>query len=95
MDRKAYSTGFGWLFGLILLFGIGMLYIVFNQTIIGHLTPAINEQAATTLNSSQYDTMITNNNKFLSYWAIVPIVMLILITIFIFVNSLAPGNDGT
>jgi uncharacterized membrane protein SpoIIM required for sporulation len=92
MDRKGYSTGFGWIFGLVLLFSLGLLYIVFNQTIIGYLNPAINEQATTTLNSSQYNAMVVNNNRFLSYWAVVPIVLIILVVIFIFINSLAIGN---
>jgi hypothetical protein len=75
MDKSQYSTGFGWLVGLVLLFSLGLLYIIFNQVIIGELNPVINNQASITLNSSQYDTMVANNNKFLSYWYVVPIVL--------------------
>lgn len=39
--KKGYSTGFTWIFGLVSLFGLGLLYIVFSQVFTAHLVPTV------------------------------------------------------
>lgn len=44
MNTKGLSTGFAWIYGLISLFGIGLLYIIFNQVFTANLVPIIKLQ---------------------------------------------------
>lgn len=41
MNKKGYSTGFTWVFGLVMLFGLGILYITFTQVFDAHLVPTV------------------------------------------------------
>ena len=50
MNKKGYSTGFTWVFALVTLFGLGILYITFNQVFVAHLVPQVKDMT----NSSSY-----------------------------------------
>ena len=41
MNNKGYSVGFAWVFALVSLFGLGILFITFDQVFVGYLVPTI------------------------------------------------------
>lgn len=41
MNKKAYSTGFTWIFALVSIFGLGILYITFSQVFTAHIVPTV------------------------------------------------------
>jgi predicted cobalt transporter CbtA len=94
MDKKAYSTGFGWLVALILVFALGLFYIIFNQVILVHIIPVIDAQAPNTMNSSQITEMDTQINKYLNLWQFVPIIIIIAIIVFVVANSMSKENGA-
>ncbi len=50
MNKKGYSTGFTWVFGLVTIFGLGLLYITFDQVFRAHLVPTIKNIVNSTQN---------------------------------------------
>ena len=43
MNKQGYSIGFTWVFGLVTLFGLGILYITFAQVFDAHLVPTVKD----------------------------------------------------
>lgn len=43
-QKKAMSTAYAWIFGLVSLFGLGVMYIVFSQVFTANLVPIIKGQ---------------------------------------------------
>ena len=40
-NKLAYSIGFTWVFSLVTLFGLGVMFIVFDQVFLAYLVPTI------------------------------------------------------
>jgi len=86
MNKKAYSTGFTWVFGLITLFGIGLLYIVFNQVFVAHLVPTIKEQVNATgvneIDLSTQEEINANIDKYMDFFHTMPYILFIVVVIY-------------
>ncbi len=98
MSKKAQSTGFSWVYGLIMLFGIGIMYIVFNQVFVGHLVPIIKEQANAT---SIYEMdggvttaeINTNIDKYMDFFHALPFILFFIIVIYMFVSAVRKERE--
>lgn len=90
MNKKGYSTGMTWVFGLIMLFGIGLCYLIFNQALTEYVAPAMED----VVNNSQYinDTIrqeISNDNeKWGVFWQFVPYIFFVVILLYIVVGAI-------
>ena len=99
MNNKGYSTGFTWVFGLVSIFGIGLLYITFDQVFLGHLVPVIKNQVNTTVGTVAIDaatkTQIFNNiDKFMTYWEAVPYILFGVIVIYMIVAAIRKEGES-
>ena len=99
-NKKGYSTGFTWVFGLVTLFGLGLLYIVFTQVFDAHLVPVIksmtdnttalgaNIPAATSL---QIHASI---DKYMSFFHTLPFILFFLVIIYMVIAAIRKeGSD--
>lgn len=82
-NKKGYSTGFTWVFGLVTLFGLGIMYVVFNQVFMAHLVPVIKNQVNAT--NIAYATQAQINgeiDKFMAFFHILPYVLFFLVVLY-------------
>lgn len=97
-NRKGYSTGFAWVFGLITLFGLGIMYIVFNQVFLGHLVPIISDQANATAiynldNGSTSAEIMTGVNKYMDFFHALPFILFIIVVIYMIMTAIRKERE--
>jgi hypothetical protein len=51
VERHGMSVGYAWVFGLVSLFGLGILYVVFSQVFSANLVPIIKGQVNASYNN--------------------------------------------
>ncbi len=97
--KKAQSTGFAWVYGLIMLFGLGVMYIVFAQVFEGHLVPIMKNQA----NATQVYNMdagatsgviISSIDKYMDFFHALPYILFFIIVIYMIVASIRKEGES-
>jgi len=93
MNKKGASPAFAWIFGLISLFGIGVMFIVFSQVFSGYLVPIIKNQANASVQAGQMDLATQSQvnggiDKYMTYFNLLPFILFFVIVIYMFVVSL-------
>lgn len=94
MDKRAQSTGFSLILGIIFLFLIGLGYVVFNQVMTNEISPISNELINNSpyVNETQYEELTGKNDKYLAFWHTMPFIIVILIAIFLITTSFRKGD---
>ena len=99
-NKKGYSTGFTWVFGIVTLFGLGILYITFAQVFDAHLVPTIKDL---TDNSTAIGQNIPENtsikihadiDKYMSFFHTLPFILFFLVIIYMFMAAFRKEQDG-
>lgn len=96
MNKKGYSIGFTWVFALITLFGIGVLYIVFDQVFVAHLVPTIKSQVNSTTGNIPLDEqaqIIGEIDKYMVYWHFAPYVLFTVVCIYMIVAAVRKERE--
>jgi flagellar biosynthesis protein FlhB len=96
MNKKGYSTGFTWIYGLVILFGLGILYIVFNQVFTAHLVPVISQQItdSTTIDTATKAQTIAEIDKYMVFFHILPFVLFVVVIIYMVVAAVRKEGEG-
>ena len=99
-SKTAYSIGFSWIFGLVSLFGIGILFIVFDQVFLAHLVPVIKNQVNGTYGGVPIDNdtktvIFSNIDKYMSFWHALPFILFFLVIIYMLIAAIRrEGDEG-
>ena len=98
-SKKGQSTGFAWVYGLVMLFGIGVMFITFDQVFLGHLVPIIKNMVNGTTSGIDIDPGVQdeiNNNidKYMDYWHAIPFLLFFVIVIFWIVSAIRKEREG-
>ena len=100
-NKKGYSTGFTWVFGLVTLFGLGIMYIVFTQVFDGHLVPIIKDM---TDNSTVLGANIPGEtsvqihasiDKYMAYFHTLPFILFFVVIIYMIIAAIRKEGGGT
>jgi len=100
MSKGGQSTGFAWVYGLIMLFGLGIMYIVFNQVFVGNLVPIIKEQANSTAiydldDGATVDEIYAGIDKYMDFFQALPFILFFIIVIYMIVAAIRrEGQEG-
>jgi len=92
-NKLGYSVGFTWIFGLITLFGLGILYIVFNQVFVAHLVPTIKGMVNGTIGSLTPIDVATQAevnagiDKYMTFFHALPFVLFFVVVIYMLVAA--------
>ena len=95
-SKKAYSTGFTWIFGLVSLFGLGVMYIVFSQVFNQYLVPVIkNSVNSTTTNvdAATVSTVFSNIDKYMNYFNLIPFILFFMVVIYMILASVRKERE--
>lgn len=95
-NKKGYSTGFAWIFGLVILFGLGILYIVFNQVFMTHLVPIISEQITDSDNvdDATKEAALSGINRYMNYFHALPFVLFMVVIVYLFITAIRRERES-
>jgi hypothetical protein len=93
-NKKGYSVGFSWVFGLVSLFGIGIMYIVFSQVFKAHLVPTI----TTMVNSSGIDAATvtevnTGITKYMAFFDFLPFILFFVVVLYMVIVAIRKERE--
>lgn len=99
MNKKGYSTGFAWVFALVSLFGLGILYIVFNQVLSVHIAPVMKEMVNTTMTDKPVDeaTRIEIHqaiDRYMAFFNALPFILFFVIVLFMIVTAIRREGES-
>jgi hypothetical protein len=87
-NQRAQGIAYAWVYGLVVLFTLGVLFVVFDQIFVAHLNPIIINQ----VNNSQIpiDDASKNQiygfiNQYMTIWHILPIVLFLVVVVYMVV----------
>ena len=89
MNKKAQSAGWAWILGLMMLFVLGIGFIITNQVLTNHILPISDNLISDSpyLNITEKTTISERNDKYMAYWGVVPIIFVFIIVIFILISA--------
>ena len=90
-NKKGYSTGFGFVLALVLLFSTGLLWVVFDYVSENYVLPAgkldiVNQ--STWLNESQKQEVYQDMDKYIVYYKTAPFAIFFVLILFMFINTI-------
>jgi hypothetical protein len=92
MSKKGYSTGFSWVFALVSLFGIGVMYIVFNQVFVANLVPTIknmaNNSAISNIDQATVSDIYGNIDKYMTFFQTMPFILFFVIVVYMIIAAI-------
>jgi len=95
MNKKAYSTGFTWVFGLVSIFGLGVLYIVFDQVFTAHLVPTIKGMVnMSTIPIATQTEIYGHIDKYMTYFHILPFILFLLVVIYMIIAAIRKERES-
>lgn len=99
MNRRGYSTGFAWIFALVSLFGLGILYIVFNQVFQSYLVPVITDQVNQSFISGSIDagtlsSVLGGIDKYMAFFHAMPFILFFVIVIYMIVVAVRKETES-
>ena len=98
-NKKGYSTGFTWVFGLVTLFGLGILYITFTQVFDAHLVPTIKDLTdnSTVIGSNipieTSQQIHASIDKYMTFFHTLPFILFFLVVIYMFLAAILKEKE--
>ena len=97
-NKKGYSTGFTWVFGLVTIFGLGVMYIVFNQVFVAHLVPVIKDQVAaggvTAIDAATQTAINGNIDKYMDFFHAMPYILFFIVVIYMIIAAIRKERES-
>jgi len=99
MSKKGYSTGFAWVFGLVSLFGLGIMYIVFSQVFVANLVPTVKDMVNQSVLSGGIDvatqgTINAGIDKYMDYFNAIPFILFFMIVIYMIIAAVRKERES-
>ena len=98
LQKKGYSTGFAWVFGLVSLFGLGIMYIVFNQVFTAHLVPTIknlaNDTAVTGIDAATVTIINAGIDKYMVFFNTLPFILFFMVIVYMIVAAIRKERES-
>ena len=84
------------MFGLVTLFGLGILYIVFNQVFEAHLVPTIKNMVNMTgnIDPAIATQIYANIDKYMSFFHALPYILFLVVIIYMFVAAIRKERES-
>ena len=92
------SSGFGWFKALIVLFVLGVLYILFNQVVTINLRPVaqgiINDSIGVTINQSVADELTSEGDKAMAFLHVIPFIIFFIVVLYVIMVWVRAGRKN-
>lgn len=99
-NKKGYSTGYTWVFGLVTLFGLGILYITFTQVFDAHLVPTVKDLTDNTTSIGANLPAETSSfihgkiDKYMDFFHTIPFILFFLVVIYMFLAAIRKESES-
>jgi len=96
LNRKGFSTGFTWVFAIVSLFGLGILYIVFEQVFSAYLVPVITGliDASPLINVATKAEVTANIAQYMTFFRALPLIIFLIVIIYMFVAAIRKERES-
>jgi len=96
VNKKGYSIGFTWVFGLVTIFGLGILYIVFDQVFTAYLVPTITGMvnASTLIDAAVKQQIFNDIDKYMTFFHIMPFVLFFVVIIYMVIAAIRKERES-
>lgn len=101
MNKRGEGRMYNWVYALVSLFGLGILYVVFDQVFLMYLVPTIKNQVNSTaiitqtpIDPGTVQTIFDNIDKYMAFWHALPFILFFVVVVFMFVSGIKKeGQD--
>ncbi len=95
INKKAQSTGYAWLVGLVALAFFSGVYIIFDEVFIEYLEPITKTQinASIYINDSVKQELFAGVDEYMAYWNGSAYYIFALIILFMLISAIRKGTD--
>lgn len=94
-NKRAIGTAYVWIYGLVSLFALGVLYVVFNQVFMQYIIPTIKNQANSTyampgteIDQGTVQQIYNNIDRYMSYFHALPYVIFLVVVIYMIIMGI-------
>ena len=92
MNKRGIGTAYVWIYGLVSLFALGILYVVFDQVFLQYIVPTIKTQANMTgpnsIDQATVQTIYYNIDKYMAFWHLLPFIIFLVIVIYMIIMGI-------
>jgi len=81
-NKKGQGVQGAWTYGLVSIFGLGLVYIIFDKILVEDVRGTMISIANNTMSSSELNAYIANIDKFFTIWNILPFVLIFSVIIY-------------
>lgn len=94
-NKKGYSTGFTWVFALVTMFGLAILFIVFDQVLTSNLVPTIKEMNNNSATDVATKSEVNNNiDRIMAYFHAAPYVLFFVVILYMIVSAIRKERES-
>ena len=99
LNKKSQSPGFSWIYGIISLFALGVMFIVFSQVFSGNLVPVIKNMNNVSYTAGDYDASTfadvnTGIDNYMLYFKTLPFILFFCVVLFMIVASIRKEGES-
>ena len=90
-NQKAQGIAYAWLYGLISLFSLGVVFIIFDQIFLAHLNPIIVQQVNSSnpaIDEATKTEIFGFIDNYMAYWHMLPFVLILVVIVYMFVVTI-------
>lgn len=95
INKKGEGIAFSWILALVCLLVMGLIYIIFNQSLQQYIKPTLDDvrNNYVGLNSSQIAEIDTEETKYIYFWSMLPLIIFIIIITWLILNAVKKSKD--
>jgi sensor histidine kinase YesM len=95
MNTKGYSIGFTWVFGIVTLFGLGILYIVFSQVFTAYLLPTFTNLVTTSnIPLATQNEILAGYDKYMAFFNLLPFILFGIVVIYMILAAFRKERES-
>jgi hypothetical protein len=96
MNNRGMSTAYAWVFGIVSMFGLGVMYITFSQVFDAHLVPLIKNQinSSVTIDAATKAATMGGIDKYMVYFHALPFILFFMIIIFMILAAIRKESES-
>jgi heme/copper-type cytochrome/quinol oxidase subunit 2 len=90
-NKKGQGVAYAWIFGLITLFTLGVIFVVFDQVFVAYLNPIIINQvnnSAIAIDANTKQEIFNGISNYMTMWHILPIVLFLVVVFYMIVVAI-------
>jgi lipopolysaccharide export LptBFGC system permease protein LptF len=93
-NKRGYSTGFAWIFGIVSIFGLVILFSTFNHVFLSYLVPTIKQQITTNnVDAATQAEAIAGIDRYIIYFKIIPYILFFVIVAYMIVAAVRKERE--